>query len=567
MTIHNNNNTTRLTFSLLSWWLGLLLITLSFVIPVLSGPWPTFYKEVFVILGLGALSISALPSRISKSSIFLGALVLVIAFQYAFGLIIFPDDAIIPIGYLIALALSIEIGREINTESPDNQTNIQNKSKQTSLWVSILFAGGCSAIIAVRQWTGSTPTDFELPLVNSRPYANIGQANLLNDLIFLALCSTLYLYNNKRIHGILAWSFSSFLLITISIIQSRTPWLVLSFSTLFISLVIWKKATPLSFSSLATLLIVFISSTFFVMHTPSDFGDGILDISARATSGNREGIWKLFLDAIKNGEWHGYGWNQTVLAQISSDLISPQAGRFDYAHSIILDSIIWTGPFLGVLFLTIACIWLARQLLSARAFSTPAATLAICGLGIHALLEYPHAYLFFLVPFGIILGIFSSPKASRSSHSAINCWLWVTLTFILSVSALISAFDYGLVEQSETNLKLKRANLANIEEIDLSQALMLNLLIEEQEQRRQPAENMLSEEQLKKLRKITYRRPTMANLARLAMNDWRNNNQKHTCQTLELIQKIYGKGQREAATTFLHEVSNSTPVCKTPAVE
>jgi len=94
---------------------------------------------------------------------------------------------------------------------------------------------------------------------------------------------------------------------------------------------------------------------------------------------------------------------------------TPTPELIHYSHNLLLDLLVWNGIPLGLALIGAGAWWLYRAL---RAVDNPRNAMLVAAIGIvltHALLEYPHAYAFFLLPLGIFVGTLS---ASQAVHRA-----------------------------------------------------------------------------------------------------------------------------------------------------
>ncbi|MBD3643760.1 hypothetical protein, partial [Alcanivorax sp.] len=132
-----NRTETPLSFNLTIWWAGLLVFSMAYLFPVLSGPWPTFYKESTAVFGLVLLAFSTPPKYFSLTSTLLFILAATAFIQYFTGILLYFDDAILVASYLVILGLSIEIGRTLKADAGNNHEPIKSataETKITSIW-------------------------------------------------------------------------------------------------------------------------------------------------------------------------------------------------------------------------------------------------------------------------------------------------------------------------------------------------------------------------------------------------------------------------------------------------
>lgn len=141
-------------------------------------------------------------------------------------------------------------------------------------------------------------------------------------------------------------------------------------------------------------------------------------------------LWDLSISTISEAPWMGHGFRGLATSHLN---VSPDVGSIGYtfaahAHNSVLDLWITFGVIVGsVMAGAYGWLWL-------KAFKDSVTTsqffvfLAITAISIHALLEYPLRYGFFLWPVFFMLGYLSNPASRRLR---IPQWLpiaWLSLT-------------------------------------------------------------------------------------------------------------------------------------------
>jgi O-antigen ligase len=114
------------------------------------------------------------------------------------------------------------------------------------------------------------------------------------------------------------------------------------------------------------------------------------------TSSGRTLIWPVLIDAAWQAPWFGYGWNQVGRAQLATALAHPSANHwFTDSHNLVLDLVLWAGIPLGFLLAALLAWWFVRQVRRCTDPDRWALLLAISAVLLHAMVEYPHSYLYF----------------------------------------------------------------------------------------------------------------------------------------------------------------------------
>ena len=141
-------------------------------------------------------------------------------------------------------------------------------------------------------------------------------------------------------------------------------------------------------------------------------------IVQRAGSGHeRLGMWMQILHAIAERPWFGYGWNQTSIAVVESIEFNTVQVWFNSAHNIVLDLLVWNGIPLSILIIGYLSLWLLWLNKTAKDSTSIIAILMVCAILIHAMLEFPQRYAYFLLPMGFLLGL--TRKHCKTGHGRI----------------------------------------------------------------------------------------------------------------------------------------------------
>lgn len=531
---------TPLSFNLIIWWSGLLVFSMAYVFPVLSGPWATFYKESTAVFGLVLLALSTPPKNFSLTSTLLFILAATAFIQYFTGILLYFDDAILVASYLVILGISIEIGRTLKADASNNHEPVKSATAETkiiSIWTMLCIAAVISAIIAIRQWAGLADSILEFQSDTGRPFANIGQPNLLSGLLALGLTATLYLYQKKRVPSVAALLITIVLILALALAQSRFAWVFMIFSTLYLSWQIRKKSIRLRIIIPWAATAVFFSLVVIAPYIGEWLGRPVSNPFSHASSSGRLHIWKIILDAIPNRSWTGFGWNQAVSAQIESTFSTLEATRLNHSHNLILDLCVWLGPIIGLVAAISGAIILFKILAQSQSNADKCTWLGLFGLLIYSMVEFPYAFTFFMIPFGLLLG--TTIKKSLIVNNRTAPLFWIGISIALALGTISAVKDYQLIEKDQLNEKLRRANLMGFPPKDMNQILLLEQLADDRRIRTFPTDQALSKEQLSTLEKVSQRRPTLSNLARLALAYSQENDRGNACETLLTIRKIY----------------------------
>jgi len=255
----------------------------------------------------------------------------------------------------------------------------------------------------------------------------------------------------------------------------------------------------------------------------------------------------MSLDAIWQKPWFGYGWNQTVLAQVALAKDYPNLGEsMGHAHNLVLDLLLWNGVPLGSLIVLAGLTWLAKCARQAENLTHHMLLAFVAIFMVHAMLEMPHIYTFFLLPVGLILGcasatkqggrVFSIPRAVVGGFS------------VVAMAALTIVFvDYGKSESYLTARGMVAARIAGATMPTPPTIYLLSPLQQALERiHTEPTRNM-AKQALDELRKASLRYPTSGAPFRYVKAAAMNGRSKDALNTVTTICAMFPTRECEAA--------------------
>ncbi|MBH2001553.1 MAG: O-antigen ligase C-terminal domain-containing protein [Moraxellaceae bacterium] len=426
-----------------------LLISFAWLSPFHTYPWVTFSSEL-ATFGAGLAVFLAFIHqglKIVKAQLLMFPIVLIPLFQWFFGLVDDFSIALLSFSYLFVFWLMIVCGYNLSLQNEKREQLMQGIS------ILLLSIGLLSSLIAIVQWLNlESSFNVVMQLRGNRPYANFGQPNNLATFLVMGLMGALYLYEKRKVALWLLIPSSLIILFAISLSQSRTPWIVCIFifgywvykqrrnqpRFSFYKLLLWSGSYFLIAAYFLPFITKLIASSTDVVHTAS--------IAQRAGSGHeRLGMWAQILHAILERPWFGYGWNQTSIAVVESIHFNTVHVWFNSAHNVLLDVLVWNGIPLGILIIGYILIWLFWLHKNAKDTISVVAILMVTAILIHAMLEFPQRYAYFLFPMGFLLGLIQAQtpnlKGINISRSVIRC-VWLAAVVVL----LIVWRDYRLFQ-------------------------------------------------------------------------------------------------------------------------
>lgn len=391
------------------------------------------------------------------TGILVGVLVFAPWLQYSAGLVTFAGQAWVSTAYLLGLLLALLTGQRWERVGPDQLVN--------GLFWAIGLASVLSVNLQLQTWLGLMDTGildlWSMGLTGARPYANLGQPNQLATLLLWGLLAGAWAYHSEKIGGQVALLLAGFLLLGIALTQSRTAWFGLFF--LLLASCIWRrlwrsKWVPWAVTGLflffwACLPLLKTVADLLLLGAEQEYFRPILQAESRPLA------WRIFIEAALGRPWFGYGWHEVSGAQLAVAADFPSLNvTFAQAHNLFLDLVLWLGLPIGI-FVSVALIWWFFSTMRAVSNAKDAILIMFLGVvGIHAMLELPLHYAYFLLPVGLVIGVLNQRVGIRPlliSPRWTLMVLWLMAVMVLSVIVR----DYFRVESSFQRLRFEQARI------------------------------------------------------------------------------------------------------------
>lgn len=392
-------------------FLAAILLGFAWLSPFHYSPWVMFSSEVSTF-GAGLCVLAALIQqniKIPRAQLLLLPFTLIPIVQWGFGLVFDLSIALLSSFYLLGFWFMVLAGYNL---SLDQQKRDQIFSGFSLL---VIIVSVATSFIAICQWLNiESHFVHMLHLIGNRPYANFGQPNNMATFLIIGLLGCLYLYEKNKVTLWLLLPSAMIILFAVALSQSRTSWIVFPF--LFVYWVFKQFKQQKRFGFIQSLL--WCVGFFVVAGGILPFVTNLIEawsstnvteastLVERASSGYlRFNIWSQMLLAVQQHPWWGYGWNQTSVAQITVYHAFPTGEWTTSAHNVLLDLIIWNGiPLATVIIAYFTCwfLWLNQQ---AKNTISIVAIMMVCTVLIHAMLEFPQRYAYFLLTCGFLLGV------------------------------------------------------------------------------------------------------------------------------------------------------------------
>ncbi len=438
--------------------LGLLALMVSgpFLFPFHTDPITSFWSEWWAAaLGLGAavaglLAMRGRPLSLPPTLGVFAAVLAVLLIQFLLGRLAFPHLGLLYAVYLLWAALLLMLGRQL-------ADTIGLARLASVLASAFAFGALIGAAIALAQWlgvAGGVPWIF--PRLGSPVYANLGQANHHAHYSWLGIISLFYLRGRGWLSRSLLWLL--LLPIALGSVISGSRSVFLYPVVIFLAVAWARRAEPRGAAAslwvdAAVLLPVVIALSYF-----GAWASAYLP-SAASMSGSRlyESVsgpsvrmalartaWSVFLDQPWLGQGAGnYSWASFLAA----------AGRIgdepfqvaEHAHNILLQGLAEFGAPAVIVVLALLLVW------AKRFFGRPWGLeefwcAAVLGIGaVHALLEYPLWYAYFLGPTALLLGATDSGRAIVLGGRRVAIYLFLVALAGISILGSLRT-DYAAIE-------------------------------------------------------------------------------------------------------------------------
>ncbi|WP_180122091.1 PglL family O-oligosaccharyltransferase [Acinetobacter sp. YH12086] len=419
-------------------------IALAWLIPIHYRPWATYTGELYTFFALFALAATFFKEKlmVAKISLPLLLLALIPFVQLAFGQVYYFSIALLCMLFVFSFWLCINLGFSLSQGT--------EKREKTFLYLSYTFvaSGVMTGLIAICQWL-----DFDsfLPFVmkisgTTRPFANFAQPNNMATFLLMSLLACLYVYEQQKVKTRYLVACAIPILIGVALSQSRTSWVASICVLVYLAYAQYKDYIRLRwFYSLAwfigfVALIVLMPKLSQIMSQISDMNiQESRDVAERAGGDmSRLAIWQQMAHAVAAQPWFGYGWHQTSSAFVSiSDTVQGPVW-IRSSHNFILDFLLWNGAIIGVPFLAYFAYWGIQLQKLAKSALSVIGLLMVGVFVIHAMLEFPQNYAYFLLPAGFIIGIL---QAAKPQAATLNLSPWF-IRIVFGIGAVLITVIY-----------------------------------------------------------------------------------------------------------------------------
>ncbi len=453
-----------------------LALTIPFAVVNHTYPIPTFYAEfsalaLFLMLGGGmALIVRMSEPRVPFATPVIALMPLVL------GLLLVAQTVVLPVsqpsmnwlggGYLLASFIAVHTGYGFV------RANLGEKVLRwgaAALIVGGLFAVFCQVVQLFHMESKFSPFVVAYNVtIERRPFGNMAQANHLATYIAFATAGALYLVQTRRLPVVVWFVLSAIFSAGLALTVSRGPWLqmgVIVFGGLWMAFIQGRSTVADDPDGLASqaarskmrawLIPIVLLVLFFAVNAAIRWANLRFQLELGQSAAERMqdanqiaprlALWKYGWTMFLTHPLLGVGWGEFPLHQFE---FVRELGGVEIAnnsHDIFIDLLAKTGLLgMAIIVFSVGC-WLVRVL---RAPHTPARIFALSLLGVlmmHALVEYPQQYMFYLMPAMLIFGLLET-RPLRWVSRPFSYGLYVVLVVLGLASLYPILRDYNRSE-------------------------------------------------------------------------------------------------------------------------
>ncbi len=451
-------------------YLSLVLLALALVLPYAvvnhTYPIPTFYAE-FTALALYLLMGAGVVFLIASSRPRIGFASPVVALvPLLFGLLLVAQSVVLPVsqpsmnwlggGFLLAAFMATHAGYGF-VRAKLNETALRWAA--SALVIGGLYAVFCQVIQLFHLEARVSPLVVAYNVtVERRPFGNMAQANHLATYIAFAMAGALFLVQTRRI-AVAIWALVSTLFaVGLALTVSRGPWLqmgVIVVAGFWMAFAQTRAEPQMRRSHRQWLIPIALGVMFFVVNAlirwanvryHLELGQSAADRFKDAGQiAPRLALWKYGWTMFRTHPLMGVGWGEFPSYQYQFAKTLGGVEIANNSHDIFIDLLAKTG-LIGLAIVLFGLItWLVRVV---RAPQSAARVFGIALIGVlvmHALVEYPQQYMFFLLPAMFVFGLLET-RPLRLVPARLSFGAFAVVVFG-GIAALYPVFrDYARAE-------------------------------------------------------------------------------------------------------------------------
>lgn len=544
---------------------AIFVLLLSWVVPDHFPPWLAFHTEIpaFVATVLALIAIvnnRRTPIILPPAVRFIIAISLVPILQQAGGLILYRGDLIVSLVYILTFACAWLWGYRWGGSE-------DSEKMMDTLALGCVAIGVATTFQILAQWLlveDAWPSWVLHHLPNSRPRANVGQPNQAATALLIASVALGILAHREKISAKTLYLGALVFGIALTLTQSRTALLSASIVTILFLAYNRKPArgdNAVNSISLAVWLLLLYGAayvyTFFHWEGP---GGAPIGAEQMASVGTRPLIWMQLLEAVGEKPWWGWGWLQVPTAQQMGGLSHPGVEQVTFSHNVMIDLLVYSGVPVATIVFVASAKWCFSRCRRLRANPDAAmAFILLLPFAVHAMLEFPHAYSYFLVLSGLLLGVIDAWTEEYSADPGVL----VSHPMLAGLACAWAAVLLALASEymrAEEDFRINRFENARIgvtpSEYTPPKFYLLTQLGDLMDAMRLRAKPGMSEAELSVLLDISKRYSWAKLLFRAALALGLNDRPQEAAERMQVLKSIFPQQVYEEAKTNWYGLQN-----------
>ena len=441
-------------------WLFFAAVALAWcwLLPNHALPWLGFHSDTWaaIVLAIVATFVLLKTTHLTEwhgLTLLATAILVIVIIQYLVGLVGSFGVAWINAAYLLGLVVTMLAGTAWERTSPAQVADL--------LFTAVVVGAVASVGLQIHQWLGLQQIGpWILSSTGSRYYGNMVQPNQLASLLLLGILGCAWLNRRAWLHRYVAIFLAMCLLFGLALTESRTGWI--NAVLICAALLMWRRLPGVGHLPKAAVgLIIYYGACVLGLPILNElFGASGVSLELRNMSDNtRLKLWTTLIEAASLRPWFGFGWGQVGHAQFLMSIEQMMDGAtLQSAHNIALDLILWMGIPLGLIVTVLLGWWTLLALRRVGDVFQALMLLFLAVLTVHAMLEYPLQYAYFLLPAGLMLGALNSSLGFRVFFRMPK---WTgSVSMLLAASVLVVTIqDYMRVEASFYGLRFEQRGI------------------------------------------------------------------------------------------------------------
>ncbi len=492
-----------------------------------------------------------------SSTVALVALAVVPLIQRATGQVHSSGVAWVVASYLGAAAIVMMVAAR-------HEASASSTDSLDILFLAILLGTLVSVFLQLNQWLDLELSDIWLmESSGERPYANLGQPNQLATLLGWGIVSVAWFHHRGKVHRGWAWVAALILVSGMSLTRSRTALLLLAWLVVTGGILYFKARDKRYWMPSLLLFGTYCLSTWalpIMRRTLFDMtgGVGAPRVMTDSASVNvRKAIYQLFLDASWRRPWSGYGWGQSVEAQLEvTGEHQPLHMLVSHTHNLLLDLVIAMGWPLGAICFGFVAWWWLLAYRRAQGVETLLPLTAITFVGIHAMLELPIHYGYFLWPAAWLIGVLNHRLVHRAvSFGGRTLLLWFIGLAMSFYAAVL--YDYIRVEENWRAIRFEQNRVGTRPAPPTPDTLVLSQLEDLLWLARVEPSRDIGLEQLQRLEYVVRLYPSLPAILKIARAYALNDDKINAQRWLSSIPAVASEAQADIARIYWNDLKDS----------